>query len=79
MKHAIEGIYNKGKVILNEQVPVKGRSKVLVIFLEEHKDSTDKKQKLMDTFGTWEDTKSSEEIIEDIYLSRSSRKKDISL
>ncbi|MDK2800002.1 MAG: hypothetical protein PWQ70_1621 [Clostridiales bacterium] len=79
MKHAIEGIYNEGKVIFNEQVPVKGKSKVLVVFLENYKDKIDRKQQLMNTFGSWEDDRDSEQIIQDIYSSRTSRKENISL
>ncbi|TYQ14845.1 UNVERIFIED_CONTAM: hypothetical protein Cloal_1229 [Acetivibrio alkalicellulosi] len=79
MKHAIEGIYSDGKVIFNEQVPIKGKSKVLVVFLEDYKEKMDRKQRLMDTFGTWEDGKDSEQIINDIKASRNSRKEDFSL
>ena len=33
-------------------------------------------QAFLDTFGTWEDTRTAEEIIEDIYASRTLPKKD---
>lgn len=79
MKQAVEGIYSEGRVILNEQVPVKGKSKVLVVFLEDYQDNTDRKKQLMETFGTWEDDRNAEQIINDIYSSRASRKEEVSL
>jgi hypothetical protein len=79
MKQAVEGIYSEGKVILSEQVPVRGRSKVLVVFLEDYQEKVDRKRRLMETFGTWEDERKAEQIIEDIYSSRAPRKEEISL
>ena len=79
MKQAIEGIYSEGKVIFNEQVPVKGKSKVLVVFLEDYQEKADRKKRLMETFGTWEDVRNAEQIIDDIYSSRASRKEEIKL
>lgn len=79
MKQAVEGIYSEGKITLNEHVSVKGKSKVLVVFLEDYQEKADRKKRLMETFGTWEDERKAEQIIEDIYSSRSSRKEEISL
>lgn len=79
MKQAVEGIYSEGKVILNEQVSVKGKSKVIVVFLEDYYEKADRKKRLMDTFGTWEDDREAEQIIDDIYSSRVSRKEEINL
>lgn len=79
MKQAIEGIYNEGKIILSEDVPIKGKSKVLVVFLEDHKEKADRKERLMKTFGAWNDNRNAEQIIDEIYSSRVTRKDDISL
>ncbi len=37
---AVKGIYEKGKLILKEQVPFKEPAKVIVTFLDETKEST---------------------------------------
>ncbi|RCX18915.1 hypothetical protein DFR58_104186 [Anaerobacterium chartisolvens] len=79
MKQAVEGIYDEGKVILNEQVPIKGKSKVLVVFLEDYQGKSDRKKRLMETFGTWDDNKSADDTIDDIYSSRASREGEIGL
>lgn len=79
MKQAVEGIYNEGKIILNEKVSIKGKAKVLVVFLENTQDKNAKKEQLMKTFGSWEDSKDADQIISDIYSSRVSRKDDVSL
>ncbi|NJD01024.1 MAG: hypothetical protein FIA99_00120 [Ruminiclostridium sp.] len=79
MKHAFEGIYNNGKVILNEKVSAKGKQKVLVVFLDDSKEKFDRKSRLLCTFGSWEDARDSRQIINDIYSSRTSKKEDIIL
>ncbi|TYQ15698.1 UNVERIFIED_CONTAM: hypothetical protein Cloal_2180 [Acetivibrio alkalicellulosi] len=79
MKHAVEGIYNEGKITINEKVPVSGKSKVLVIFLEDYKDNSNRKERLLKTFGSWVDNRDAESIINDVYSSRESRKEDFSL
>lgn len=79
MKQAFEGIYNNGKVILNEKVLIKGKQKVLVVFLDDKKEKAERKNRLLCTFGSWEDDKDSQQIINDIYSSRASRKEDIIL
>lgn len=79
MKSAIEGIYSEGKVILNEPISLKGKAKVLVVFLEEYQDKADKKERLLKTFGSWDDDRDASKIIKDIYNDRVSRSEDISL
>ncbi len=79
MKQTVEGIFNEGKIILNESVPFKNKSKVLVIFLEDYEDKAIRKEQLLKTFGSWKDDRDTEKIVEDIYSSRVSRRKDISL
>ena len=46
MKHAVEGVYSEGKIIISETVPFKGNSKVLVVFLEDYKDKNERKEQL---------------------------------
>lgn len=77
MKAAIEGIYSDGKIIPNEKISYKGSAKVLIVFLDDIKDN--KMERLLGTFGSWEDDRTSERIVSDIYDSRASRKEDISL
>jgi len=77
MKQVVEGIFNEGKIILNETVPFTKKSKVLVIFLEDYEDKAIRKEQLLKTFGSWKDDRDAEEIVEDIYSSRVSRRKDI--
>jgi len=79
MKQTVEGIYSEGKIILNEQIPYKRKSKVLVVFLEDYQEKADRKKRLMETFGSWEDKRNVEQIIDDIYFSRASRKEEINL
>lgn len=70
MKPTIEGVYSEGKVILNEHIPCKDRSKVLVVFLEGYQDKVTKKERLMKTFGSWDDGKDATQIIQEIYDDR---------
>jgi len=79
MKQAIEGVYSEGKVTLNESVPYKGEAKVLVVFLEDYKEKSDRNERLMKTFGSWDDNRATEQIIDDVYSSRVTRRDDISL
>lgn len=79
MKHVVEGIYSEGKITISENVPIKGNSKVLIVFLDDPKGNNDKKEQLLKTFGSWDDSRPAEDIIKDIYSSRTSRKKDIIL
>lgn len=79
MKTAVEGVYNNGKITLKENIYLKGNVNVLVVFLENIYDKKNKMQKSLNTFGSWEDNKDSEEIISNIYESRSFRRDDIIL
>ena len=69
MKNAAYGIYRNGQVLFDEPVEVLGESKVVVVFL----DDIQPKNKLTDVFnllGSWEDDRSTDEIISDIRESR---------
>ncbi len=79
MKHTVEGIYDEGKITISEPVPFKGKSRVLVVFLEDCKELGDRKEQLLKTFGSWDDIRNADNIINDIYSSRVSRKEDIVL
>lgn len=50
---------------------------MLVVFLDDNREKAERKTHLLCTFGSWEDDKDSQQIIDDIYSSRSSRKEDI--
>jgi hypothetical protein len=50
MKNAVEGIYNEGKVILSENINFKGKTKVLVVFLEDVDQNKSKRERLISTF-----------------------------
>lgn len=79
MKTTVEGIYNSGKITLKENIDLEGTADVLVVFLDNINEKKNKMQKLLSTFGSWKDSKEAEEIISNIYESRSFRKEDISL
>jgi predicted DNA-binding antitoxin AbrB/MazE fold protein len=79
MKTAVEGVYNSGKITLKENINLKGKANVLVVFLENIGDKNNKMQKLLSTFGSWEDDRDSEEIISNIYESGLFGRDDISL
>jgi hypothetical protein len=79
MKTTVEGVYNSGKITLKENINLKGKANVLVVFLENIDDNKNKMQKLLSTFGSWEDNKEPEEIISSIYESRFFRRDDINL
>ena len=79
MRPAVEGIYSDGIVRLNEKFPNRGKSKVLVVFLEDYQEEQTKREKLMSTFGAWEDERDPEQIISEVYGARVFRKADMSL
>lgn len=79
VKTAVDGIYNEGKVVLNENINIKGKARVLVVFLDDSDEKRIKRERLLNTFGSWHDNRTSDQIIQDIYNSRVSRKEDIIL
>ena len=65
MRRVINGIYKNGKIILDDPVSTIEESKITIIFLE----NKVQKLKLTDIFsiyGPWEDTRTVENIINDI-------------
>ena len=79
VKNAFEGLYREGKIIPKEKINHNGDARVLIVFLDDEKEEDIKKEKLLNTFGSWEDDRGVNEIIADIYGSRESRKEDINL
>jgi hypothetical protein len=79
VKSAIEGIYSDGKIVLNENINYKGKAKVLVVFLENINEKKLKKERLLSTFGSWQDERTPEEILNEIYSARVSRNDEIVL
>jgi hypothetical protein len=71
IKTAFEGLYTKGKIIPKEEINYNGNARVLIVFLDDFiNEENKKKEKLLSTFGKWEDERNSEEIISDLYSSR---------
>jgi hypothetical protein len=71
MQTASYGIYKNGQIILDEPAIKKDNARVLVVFLD--KESED--SKLLDIFklyGSWEDSRDAETIIQEIRSSRMS-------
>ena len=81
MQQAVYGVYTKGTIVFNEPVSASDESDVIVVFLDKQANNQKKNKlsKLFDVLGAWEDSKSADEIIDDIRGSRVSRKSDISL
>ncbi len=80
MKEAYEGLYEKGKIIPKEKIHCRKKAKVLIVFLEEINEDTHlnrAREDFFKTFGSWEDNRSADEIINDIYQARLSRRRDV--
>jgi len=66
---SIKGIYDGEKIIPKEPINLKGEKfEVIITFLEPIKESKD--IKISDFCGIWEDERSAEEIVEEIYKQR---------
>lgn len=79
---AIKGYFNGREFVPLDKANIKPNQKVIITVLDEYIDADEKigrKDRLMKTFGSWDDDRDSEAIIKDIYSSRASRKEDISL
>jgi len=50
---------------------------VLVVFLEDYKEKAERKERLMKTFGAWNDNRDAERMIDEIYSSRVARPEKI--
>jgi len=73
---AIKGVYDKGEITPLEKVGIPGRCMVIITFLEDEVPLEDEKREreatesFLKRCGGWEDERAPEEIIEDIYSTR---------
>ncbi|MEW6618581.1 MAG: hypothetical protein AB1422_04425 [bacterium] len=73
---AIKGVYDKGKITPLEKIRFPKRCMVIITFLEEESPIEDKKrsrettESFLKRCSGWEDERTPEEIIEDIYSTR---------
>jgi hypothetical protein len=77
---SIRGVYDGRDIKPPEDIRSAPDVKVIITFLDDDFCITDKKtEAFFSLSGTWEDNRSAEEIIRDIYESRTYRKEDIAL
>lgn len=78
---SIRGIYNGQTVVPLEPSDASPNSKVIITFLDEPAELTapDSNQELLALFGSWEDTRSADEIVQDIYEGRAQSSRDVEL
>lgn len=74
---SIRGIYDGEKIVLSKPVDFDTGTEVIVTFLVDEEVADDAKDTgaLLELAGSWEDDRSAEEIIRDIYESRKSSNK----
>jgi hypothetical protein len=75
---SIEGIYDGQTITPLEKIHVKPNIKVIITFLD-NDPLWNKDEDFFSLSGTWEDDRSVDEIIRDIYDNRTASKQDISL
>ena len=78
----IRGIYTGTEIKLLEDVHVRPNVQVIITFLENEplsKDTDENTQELLALGGTWEDERPVEDIIKDIYGSRTTGKEEVRL
>lgn len=79
---SIRGVYDGKKIKPLEKFDVPPNVEVIITFMEnksEYQSIDDKTKDLLELSGTWEDDRSADEIIKEIYESRTISKKDINL
>ncbi len=81
---SVRGVYDGKKIKALETFNVPPNVEVIITFLDKEigtgSHGTDNKTKeFLELAGSWEDERSAEEIIKEIYDSRTSSRKDISL
>ena len=79
---SIRGVYDGKKIKPLEKFNVPPNIDVIITFIDKGQvdhSIDDKTQGLLELSGSWEDDRSAEEIIKDIYDSRTSSNKDIEL
>jgi hypothetical protein len=77
---SIRGYYDGNTVVPLEEVRVKPNTKAIITFLEEEAGSvSDRTKELLRLSGTWADERSAEEIVQDIYITRSASERAVDL
>ncbi|MCX7015763.1 MAG: hypothetical protein NTW86_24955 [Candidatus Sumerlaeota bacterium] len=78
---SIRGIYNGTMVVPLEQTHAKPNSKVIITFLDEpvERPRPESDRGFLALFGTWEDSRSADEIVQDIYETRTQPGRDVDL
>ena len=79
---SVRGVFNGKKIEPLEEFNVPGNAEVIITFLDRRTSSQstdDKTRDLIELSGTWEDDRSVEEIVMDIYESRTTTQKDVTL
>ena len=64
---------------VKKKLDLTGTSKVKVIIAKEEEEKTGSTQGFLKLFGTWEDNRNANEIIDDIYETRQSSKRETEL
>jgi len=72
MQNAVYGMYNDGQVVFDEPVPIR-ESRVKVVFLNKKPLEICAIDNFFETYGVWEDSRTPDKIINDIYSSRINR------
>jgi hypothetical protein len=70
---SVRAVYDGEEVRLLEKPPVSGRYRVVVTFVEPEGNKDGDRERLLSSFGAWQDDRPIEETIKDIYGSRVSR------
>ena len=70
---SVKAVYDGEEVRLLEKPPISGRYRVVVTFVEPEGEQVEDKNQLLYTFGAWQDHRSIEETIKEIYDARTSR------
>ncbi|QTA92116.1 hypothetical protein [Desulfonema magnum] len=77
---SIRGVYDGREIKPLENIRSEPNVKVIITFLDDDSPLTDKKtERFISLSGTWEDDRSAEEIVRDIYESRTLGKENVGL
>ena len=76
---SIKGIYDGKKIEPLEPIDAPSNVEVIITFLEEPLPDAERERLFWKSFGSWQDTRSVDEIVQDIYQSRTSSDIDVDL
>lgn len=78
---SIHGVFDGNLIKPLERISAKANSKVIITFIEEEQSesASSKTKDFLRLFGSWEDSRSSDEIVNDIYASRQQSGREIEL